>query len=212
MTKQKLGGFAVPVKIIASIHKYPKTLVGIAEKTGISERTVRDVTVAMRDMGWIYVKGWKENNKKAASRKYIFGQGEDAEYPGLKPRPEPTINRVEFSTRFLIKFIETISENASTQKEVMARTELSSTSCRSIILLLRAEGLIHISGYWRKGHDGQWAAQYSFGPGVDAERPKAISNSERHRRYKFNLSARSLDRFCVAVRQIEAANEERRAA
>lgn len=212
MTTRQRYGFAAPIMVIASIQKYPRTLEGIAEKTGLCHYTARNIMAAIRDMGMAHVKDWSVKPGKLAARKYLFGAGEDAQYPGGKPRSESKIDRTEFCTRIVLKFIEVVTENASTRKEIIAKTELSPISCTKIVRLLKEHGLIHISGYWRKGHDGIYAAQYSFGPGVDAERPKAHTNAEKRRRYKISRSALASDCFSVALRQIEAANEERRAA
>lgn len=212
MSERQRYGFTAPVMVIASIQKYPRTLDGIAEKTGLCQHTVRNIMAAIRDMGLAHVKDWSFKPGKLAARKYLFGAGEDAEYPGGKPRRESKIDRTEFCTRIVLKFIEVVSENASTRKEIIAKTELSPISCTKIVRLLKYHSLIHISGYWRNGHDGQWAAQYSFGYGVDAEKPEAISNAEKLRRYRMGRSALQSDSFSIALRQIEAANEERRAA
>jgi hypothetical protein len=211
MNKQQRYGFAAPVKVIAAMFKTPRTLDRIAIVTGLSDHTARNILAAIRDMDRAHVKAWQVRPGKVAARMYLFGQGEDAPFSG-KPRRESKPDRVEFCTRIVIKFIDAISEDASTRGQICAKTELSPISCTKIVRLLKEHGLIHIAGYCRKGHDGQWAAQFMFGPGVDAEKPKAISSAQKLKNYRDSRRALSSDGFLVALRQIEAANEERRAA
>lgn len=209
--KQERYGFAAPIQIIAALIRTPRTIEQLVKLTGMSQPTVRSIVLAMRDTGHVYVKAWKVRPRLMAQRIYAFGEGEDAPCPGI-PRSEAKTYRVEYCTRIVLKFIDAIQENALTRKEIIAVTELSPISCGKIIRLLRDHKLAHISSHYRKGHDGKWADQFIFGPGVDAKKPAAMTNAEKNKAMRNSRRALVSCPFKIAIRQIEAANEERRAA
>lgn len=210
MSNRKRYGYEAPVKVIAAMQR-PRTINGIVKVTGFSRRHVSTIVATIRDMDMAHVNAWSKRKGMSAQRMYLFGYGED-EPCQTKVREESKAYDVELCTRILVKVIKLIQDELVTQAQICERTEISEKTCSNIMRMLVANELAHVTSYTKRSHDGYAAMQYAFGKGENVERPKGMTKLEKSRHYNFLRSAKGLDCFSVAVRQIEAANEERRAA
>lgn len=52
-----------------------------------------------------------------------------------------------------------------------------------VIKKMHEDGDVHIN-HWERGEVGPYVAFFKYGPGEDAERPKALTRTERSRRYR----------------------------
>ena len=210
MSKRIRYGYEAPIIVIAAMHR-PRTIAGIMRVTGFGQDHVTNIVAAIRDLEMAHVHGWEKKPGTWAMRKYVFGFGDDAPCPAI-PRQEAKCNTAEICTRIIVKLIQFLQEEPATQAQIADCIELSPKTCSKIMRLMLENNIAHVSGYVKKSHDGFAAMQYSLGKGENLPRPKGMTKQEKSRKSNFVRSAKAMDVFSVALRQIEAANEERRAA
>lgn len=61
---------------------------------------------------------------------------------------------------------------------------LSCQWAHTILKQWRKRGLIHVARYSRRRTGGMPRPHYAWGPGKDAEKPRAFTNTEKSRRYR----------------------------
>lgn len=97
-----------------------------------------------------------------------------------------------------------IAYGPMTAKDLVEQLKLTRRSVDSAIHYAKVRNKrMHISNWRRPEHQGALAPLYSFGPGVDAERPKPLTGKQINKKYR--AKNRALINARVRVRRASKA-------
>lgn len=166
--------FELYCQILGQIARTQKPAKKIAADIGRSRNAVMQVLRGLRGSG-CYIQSFRQHSKKGPpSAFWRFGCKPDAVHPesawNLGNSSEPRCSAmVAFSVA-----LDAMANHPCTVRDLIAETGLNRATINRVIRACRANGLIHVGAWERKGSSGPWAAAYSLGASSDAERPAAV--------------------------------------
>lgn len=156
-------GMRQKARILALIAESPMSDYDLADKLHICLMMVRLYVRQMRAQSRVYVSGYASQGRRIRSALYAAGDLPDAPRDPVKPK----LSQYEAQMAAVI-------ENLGQPMTAIKLAGLVNRSRKNTLIYLndlRAQGIVHISG-WSSSGQGGWSPVYKLGYGEDAPRQK----------------------------------------
>ena len=152
---------------------------------------------ALRERQLIYVSGWRQTKGRFSTP--LFSRGCMADLP--RPRVDET-NRDAPGMGIILETLERYGHLSYREIAQFSGLSLSTVKNSGFLDALVAQKRIHV-GAWRRSRNGPMSAIYFTGPGPPAQRPLAISASEKCKRNRLrHRKAAPGERLMSQIRQL----------
>lgn len=187
---RSMGAYA---KILKCIQDEPKTTLQIAACFDLSTDSAQNVCRRLWAAKLIRVADWKKNPSRGPQymAMYKFEEGQDAPYPGTDRPIEMSRAKNLMASLIAIRSLLDVLKHPVSIDEAAELSGLQYHSVSRFIRDLRDLGMARICDYVpRLSQPGSSTRLFCLGSEPDAQKPKAMTNSQAQKRYYYARKAK----------------------